>query len=54
MEDPVQIVSVNDGKKLFKREFCDKLFYQKSTMQLHITSVHEGKNHSDVKYVKSG
>ena len=37
------IVSVHEGKKLFKCEICDYTCSQKKEMKKHIGLVHEGK-----------
>ena len=43
-ESKDHIISVHEGKKPFKCDFCDENFSQKCDLDSHIVSVHEGTN----------
>ena len=45
------ITSVHEDKKPFKCGLCNYYCSKKSSMYQHVAVVHEGKNHSNVKFV---
>jgi len=48
----LKVTSVHEGKKPFKCEICDVQFGVKHGLNEHVASVHEGKNHLNVLFVK--